>query len=266
MRPVASVQHDNGGAIAVSAATDVGLQRSHNEDAFLVRPDLALYAVADGMGGHRAGDVASAMATLALTSFFEATEDSDWDRRFSSEDDLLLPRPASRLAAAIRKANADVFAASKKQLETRGMGTTVVAVHTADPYDFVHIAHVGDSRCYRVRGREIEQLTDDHSLANQALLLDPSLDEADIALLPTNIITRALGMEPGVQVDVRTVEVKPGDQFVLCSDGLSETVIEDEIVQALQLADNLGDATELLVALANDAGGHDNITAVVIRM
>ena len=258
--------HADDNAIPVSAVTDVGRQRTHNEDAFLVRPDLALYAVADGMGGHRAGDVASATTTLALTSFFEGSASGDWDRRFSSEDDMLLPGPASRLAAAVRKANADVFEASRAQARNRGMGTTVVALHAAQPCDFVHIAHVGDSRCYRLRGDKLEQLTNDHSLANEALMLDPSLDQADIALLPTNIITRALGMESRVQVDVRTVEIEPSDLFLLCSDGLSETVTESEIVQVIRLVDSLGEATELLVALANDAGGHDNITAVLVQM
>ena len=248
------------------AATDVGRVRSHNEDTFLVRPDLGIYLVADGMGGHQAGDVASAMVRLSVVDFFEVTRRQPWSPQFDDprEDDL--PEPARRLTAAIRKANRDIFSASHDHAGAYGMGSTVVACHLPAGERRMWIAHVGDSRCYRIRAASLELLTRDHSLVNEALALDPSMSPEEIARLPSNIITRALGLEADVQVELGSVEVAPGDTYLLCSDGLSGLITNDEIVEAITLIDDASEVCDLLVALANDAGGVDNITAVAIKV
>ncbi|MEZ4446832.1 MAG: protein phosphatase 2C domain-containing protein [Polyangiaceae bacterium] len=240
--------------------------RSHNEDTFLVRPDLGLFLVADGMGGHQAGDIASAMVRLSVADFFEVTEQGDWDPTYEEPSIVDAPRPARRLGAAIRKANRDVYSAAAEHPRHHGMGSTVVATHVPDEGDEIFIAHVGDSRCYRIRGGEIELLTRDHSLVNEALALDPSMSAEDLSRLPSNIITRALGMEEDVPVDVRGADIREGDVFLLCSDGLSGLISNREIVEALTLVEDASEVCDLLVALANEAGGHDNITALAFKI
>jgi protein phosphatase len=247
------------------AATDVGRQRHHNEDTYLLRPDLGLYLVADGMGGHDAGDVASAMVRLSVVDFFEVTEHADWAEFWRRDEDQGLPKPAQRLAAAIRKANHDIHSASATHSTGRGMGSTVVAAYHPDGAETMFVAHVGDSRCYRIRGGKLEQLTRDHSLIQEALFLDPGISEEDLARLPANIITRALGVDHDVDVDVRTVHLREGDTYLLCSDGLSGLISSEEIVEAISLVDDVAEVCALLVALANDAGGIDNITALALR-
>jgi PPM family protein phosphatase len=245
--------------------TDVGRQRRHNEDHVLVKPDLDLFVVADGMGGHNAGDVASKLAAKSLHNFFEATEEGA-DPGEPTADEIDLTISAQRLAAGVRKANHDVFEISSTFQQHQGMGSTVVAAHYAREIGMMHFAHVGDSRAYRVRGGEIEQLTRDHSLINDALELKPDLKPEEIARLPRNIITRALGMKDLVKVDVRSEHAELGDLFLLCSDGLSGMITDEQILEIVSITDDLGEACELLIAMANDAGGSDNITAVLIRI
>ena len=248
------------------AATDVGRVRGHNEDTFLVREDLGLYLVADGMGGHQAGDIASVMVRLSVADFFEVSAHASWDGQFDGPEDDQLPTEGRRLVAAIRKANRDVHSAARENAVHHGMGSTVVAIYLPADGDDMFIAHVGDSRCYRIRDGELELLTRDHSLVNEALALDPSMSEEDLALLPSNIITRALGMEAEVAVDVRATKTRPGDTYLLCSDGLSGLITKDEITEALVLVDEPEEVCALLVALANEAGGYDNITALAVRV
>ena len=130
----------------------------------------------------------------------------------------------------------------------------------------MHIAHVGDSRCYRIRAGQLELLTSDHSLVNEARALDPSMTEEELARLPQNIITRALGMEPTVAVEVGAVEVKKGDTYLLCSDGLSGLLSNDEMLEAISLVEDAKEVCEVLVAMANEAGGVDNITALALKV
>ena len=248
-------------------ATDVGRHRKHNEDHFLIREDLGLFLVADGMGGHQAGDVASALATLSVVNFFDATVDGEaWSDTYDAATDLELEPPGRRLAAAIRKANADVFAISSSHRKHRGMGSTIVAVHFAKGAELIHIGHVGDSRCYRLRDGSMEQVTTDHSLLNEALALDPKLTAEELSRVPTNIITRALGMEPQVEVDICTLDVVEGDTLILCSDGLSSMVTPEQIRDAAKLGSDPRSTCELLVDLANEAGGMDNVTVVVVQL
>jgi serine/threonine protein phosphatase PrpC len=244
--------------------TDVGRQRDHNEDNLLVREELSIFAVADGMGGNNAGEVASALATKSLENFFQATERGGLPA--GPETEASLPEGARRLIAAVRKANTDVFEISNTVPAHKGMGSTVVAAHVTEATRQIHIAHVGDSRCYRFRGNVLEQLTRDHSLIGEALAWNPNLDKADLAKLPKNVISRALGLKKSVQVDVRTDLVEPGDIYLLCSDGLSGMVSDQEMRELLELTEDAEEACDLLIALANEAGGEDNITLLIVKI
>jgi PPM family protein phosphatase len=246
--------------------TDVGRQRKHNEDTVLIRPELGLFAVADGMGGHNAGDVASKLAATSLGNFFEATHTATGVAPVDLPEDYDdMPPAARRLAAGVRKANHDVFTISSTYQQHHGMGSTMVAIHVRSTGE-IHIGHVGDSRAYRIRDGEIVQLTRDHSLINDALEMKPDLLPEEIARLPKNIITRALGMKDAVKVDIRSERAEPGDVYMLCSDGLTGMVPDQQILEVVGLTDDPQEACELLIAEANDAGGTDNISALIIHI
>lgn len=249
--------------------TDVGRQRRHNEDHILVRPDLGLFVVADGMGGHNAGNVASALATTSLTNYFEATRFGERLPHEVEASERSLSYEARRLLSGIRKANRDVVEISSSMPQHHGMGSTIVGIHferAPGGGGVMHVAHVGDSRCYRLRGGVFEQLTRDHSLVNDALALKPDLSEAELARLPKNIITRALGMKDPVAVDMRAYEVELDDVYLLCSDGLSGMVTDEQIAEVFEITSDLKEVCELLIAMANDAGGNDNISVVLARV
>lgn len=252
--------------VVAAGRTDVGRQRKHNEDHVLLRPDLDLYVVADGMGGHNAGDVASKLTTTSLNNFYEATAGGRPFPVHSSDGADDLPIEARRLSAAILKANHDVYEISSTYQQHQGMGSTVVAATFAEQSGLLHVGHVGDSRCYRMRDGVIEQLTRDHSLINDALAMKPDLTEEELARLPKNIITRALGMKEVVKVDIRSEEVLPDDLYLLCSDGLSGMVPDQQIMEILSITDDLSEACELLVSMANEAGGTDNISCVLLKI
>jgi protein phosphatase len=243
--------------------TDVGRQRHHNEDDFLVDGSCHVFAVFDGMGGNNAGEVASALGTRSLRNFFQATEKVPIG---CEEGDEELPDAARRLLMGVRKANADIFEISNTHLEHRGMGSTVVALHLGREEGRVHIAHVGDSRCYRVRNGAIEQLTRDHSLISDALAWNPNLTKEELARLPRNIISRALGLRRVVEIDLLSQTAQPGDLFLLCSDGLSGMLSDEQILELVRLSDDLPETCDNLIAVANEAGGTDNITALLVRV
>jgi serine/threonine protein phosphatase PrpC len=243
--------------------SDVGLQREHNEDSFCILPEHRLFVVADGLGGHRAGDVASKMATHAMATFFQATsvEDATWP--FSFDPHLTVDE--NRLVTGIKLANKKIFEASVRHREVHGMGTTIVAALFARESGRLFVAHVGDSRAYRVRGTAIHQLTRDHSLLEDYRALMPDMTEEQEAELPRNVITRALGMQDSVAVDMSPDDPQPGDRYVLCSDGLSGMITDPGILEIINAA---GDDVELavrnLVSKANENGGEDNVTVVVL--
>ena len=247
-----------------SGISDVGLQRDHNEDSFAILNDQELYVVADGMGGHRAGDVASRLATDAIVEFFRATasEDVTWPFHFDSR----LSEEENRLLTGIRIANRQILERSARSRECHGMGTTVVGALFSATKNKMYIGHVGDSRAYRVREGKIMQLTRDHSLVNDYLLAMPELTEEQKSELPKNVITRALGMQDHVTVDLQSVDAENGDLFVLCSDGLSGMIGDEEILEVTKSTAELQEACRRLVALANEHGGEDNITAVIVRI
>lgn len=250
-------------AIAVGAS-DVGLQREHNEDSFVVLKEYDLYVVADGMGGHRAGDVASKLATETISEFFKSTANDDvtWPFHF----DTNLSEEENRLLTGIRVANRQIFERSSRSREYHGMGTTVVGAMFSPRKGRMYIGHVGDSRCYRVRDGVIHQLTRDHSLINDYLLAMPDLTEEQRSELPKNVITRALGMQDQVVVDLQHDDPRPGDVYVLCSDGLSGMVTDDEILKVVNSTADIREACNKLIARANEHGGEDNVTAVLIKI
>jgi len=248
--------------VHASGRTDAGRVRNQNEDRVMVAPELGLFLVADGMGGHATGQVASAMVAASMRNFFQATV----GERFVADDpeDVGLDPSSMRLVHAVRKANRDIFEASSQHPEHRGMGSTVVALHVDGAS--ATLAHVGDSRCYRIRGGAIEQLTSDHSLLGEALRHKPDLSEAERASLPKNMITRALGVRPVVKVDAQHLLLEAGDLLVLCSDGLHGMIDDEAIANAARSTGDLDlhKACELLVALANEAGGNDNVSVVLV--
>jgi protein phosphatase len=247
--------------------SDVGLQREHNEDSFCILSEHRLFVVADGMGGHRAGDVASHMATTEITAFFDATSVDADGVEWPPEDDSRLTPDQTRLVSAVKLANQRIFQASVGNRSVQGMGTTVVGALFNRDDRKIHVAHVGDSRAYRVRAGDITQLTRDHSLLNDYLLVMPSLTDAQRENLPSNVITRALGMQDAVSVDLFFENVEPGDVYMLCSDGLNGMVSDDRILDILHDAGaDVETGAKALVAQANENGGEDNITVVVVRI
>ncbi|HLM73722.1 MAG TPA: Stp1/IreP family PP2C-type Ser/Thr phosphatase, partial [Polyangiaceae bacterium] len=239
--------------------THVGLQREHNEDSFAVLTEYGLFIVADGMGGHRAGDVASRLATDSMAEFFRTTsqEDVTWPFHF----DTSLSEEENRLLAGIRVANRQIFERSVRSRDCAGMGTTIVGALFSKQKNRLFVGHVGDSRAYRVRGGSIEQLTRDHSLLNDYLAAMPDLTEEQRAELPRNVITRALGMHDHVVVDLMNDDPQPGDVYLLCSDGLSGMITDDEILDIVSSVEDTAEICRRLIAKANENGGEDNITA-----
>jgi protein phosphatase len=246
-----------------SGLTDVGLQRDHNEDSYAVLSEYDLFIVADGMGGHRAGDVASRLATDSIAEFFRSTaqEDATWPFHF----DTSLSEDENRLVTGIRVANRRIFDRSIRSRDCAGMGTTVVGALYSRKKNRLFIGHVGDSRAYRVRREHIQQLTRDHSLINDYLQAMPELTEEQRAELPKNVITRALGMQDSVAVDLVSDEPQLSDVYLLCSDGLSGMLTDDQILGVVSSSADTNEVCRRLIQKANENGGEDNITALVIR-
>lgn len=248
--------------ITAFGRTDVGKQREHNEDVVLVRSDLGLFVVADGAGGHNAGDVAANLAVEAMERFFEKTAAK------SANDPPLdrfgIPNAARRLSTAVHRANKDVVSESRSSAQHKGMGTTVVAASLASDTATLHVAHVGDSRCYRLRDGHLEQLTQDHSLLNDVLEQRPDLDESKLLSLPKHVVTRALGMGPTLRVTLSSHAVAGGDRYLLCSDGLSSPVSSERIAELLSEDSSPDEITQNLIDAAHEAGAPDNVGVLVI--
>lgn len=236
-----------------SKLSHTGLVRKNNEDNSCVCDDLRLLAVADGMGGHKAGETASTLALEAMAGILR------------NDPDLLAENPVEALQTAFKHANETVFNFSREQGEEfRGMGTTVAAVLERDGRIFV--AHVGDSRVYLVRGDEIKLLTSDHSLVNE-LLKSGSISEEEAVNHPQrNVLTRAVGTSDSVEVDVNEVTVTNGDMIILCTDGLSNLVNLDEIKQMAGQSESLAERAERFIAMALERGGDDNITVILLQV
>ncbi|HJK92310.1 MAG TPA: Stp1/IreP family PP2C-type Ser/Thr phosphatase [Polyangiaceae bacterium LLY-WYZ-15_(1-7)] len=240
------------------------MKRSHNEDNFAVDEEDNLYVVADGMGGHASGEVASQMAIDTLREFFRATS-ADPEATWPYKMDKSRGYEENRLITSIKLSNLRIYEAAQRDPKLRGMGTTLVGILVVD--DGVLIAHVGDSRCYRLRDDKLEQLTEDHSLLNDYIKMK-RLSEEEIANFPhKNVIVRALGMKESVKVDTQLDKPQPGDIYVLCSDGLCGPASDEEIEEIVRAEQkDLKGACSKLIERANSNGGPDNITCVLAKV
>jgi serine/threonine protein phosphatase PrpC len=249
-------------SVIARGITDVGRRRDHNEDAYLLDDALALYVVADGMGGHAGGGTASRLAVDTIRAAVRTARQRDHElfAGTGSVDESPIP---DLLRSAVEEACGVIFRTAQANPELGGMGTTATAAAIDGRAAFV--AHVGDSRCYLLRDGRIYQVTEDHSLVNEQLKAGAISPEEAKHSRFKNIITRSVGFEESVVVDLVGLELQPGDGLVLCCDGLSNLVDDAEILD-LVTASAIDDAPPRLVALANDRGGDDNITVIVIRV
>ncbi|MCL2626243.1 MAG: Stp1/IreP family PP2C-type Ser/Thr phosphatase [Cystobacterineae bacterium] len=248
--------------ILMAGQTHVGMKRTHNEDNLLVMPDEHLSVVADGMGGHASGEIASQIAVDEMANFFLMTA-KDHEATWPFKMDKARNYDENRLATGIKLANVRIYERQSSDPKFRGMGTTIVSAYFTS--NCTYIAHVGDSRSYFLRSGTLKQLTEDHSLLNDYLKTKKLAPEEIDNFPHKNVILRALGMKNTVQVDLLRVVPQPGDLFLLCSDGLSGMVSDPEIANILSSASDLDKTCSSLIQAANDKGGTDNITCVLIR-
>ena len=250
-------------ALAAATLTDPGRVRDHNEDCIESRPDIGLFVLADGMGGYNAGEVASGMATSLISDGLQETWEPKGVERMGRDEAKAL---SERLInEQIARANSAIYTTSQNNPECAGMGTTLVVTLFYD--NFLTVAHIGDSRLYRLRGESMEQVTRDHSLLQEQL--DSGLITPEEAKLSQNknLVTRALGIDPSVEPEIHVYETQPGDTYLLCSDGLSDMVEDEEIrLTLITLRSNPTLTVQQLVQAANDNGGRDNISAMLIRL
>jgi serine/threonine protein phosphatase PrpC len=250
--------------VEVAGKTHVGMKRNHNEDNFLLVPEENLFCVADGMGGHSSGEIASKIAVTEVAEFFKMTaQDQDATWHFKMEKGRSYEE--NRLATAIKLANSRIYESSQAEPRYRGMGTTVVVTYFTG--NTALIGHVGDSRVYQwiAAEQKLVQLTEDHSLLNDYIKAK-KLTPEEIENFPhKNVIVRALGMKETVVVDVSRIEPQDGDIFLLCSDGLSGMLPDSKLEEIIAAQPSLDTAVSQLIDAANAAGGQDNVTCVLVR-
>jgi len=249
--------------LEIASCTDPGMVRSHNEDSIATDAAHGLVVLADGMGGYNAGEVASGMATsVIVTEMRQVLE--------STQPNQIDPRTNQTIAARllreqVLRANSSIYQAAQNQPQYAGMGTTLVASLFYD--NRVLVAHLGDSRLYLMRDGELRQVTRDHSLLQEQIDSGLLTKEAAKRSQNKNLVTRALGIEPAVEAEIRTYPAQPGDVYLMCSDGLNDMVEDEDIEMTLEaLGANLQLAAEQLVQMANDNGGRDNISVVLIKV
>ncbi|MDX1405194.1 MAG: Stp1/IreP family PP2C-type Ser/Thr phosphatase [Woeseiaceae bacterium] len=251
------------GKFKFAEITDVGKVRDHNEDAIGSDADMGLMVLADGMGGYNAGEVASEIAVQTITEL--AAEGATREDRNDRDPQTGLMRQSIVLRDAISRANKIIYQTSQSQTHCEGMGTTLVAAMFYD--NKVSVAHVGDSRAYRLRNEQFEQLTMDHSLLQE--LVDRGFYSEEEAQRSTNrnYVTRALGVEPTVEVEVQEFDVLPNDIYLLCSDGLPDMVEDEDIHLTISTFNaSLDVVGQQLVKLANDHGGRDNVSVMLSQV
>lgn len=249
-------------ALEIVVRTDAGVVRGHNEDAVFANPNQGLAILADGMGGYNAGEVASGMAITLLSSELEGA----FKTRFPGEIDKETGRPFAHLCIAgkVQATNSAIYNAAASQPQYAGMGTTLVVALFYD--NRVTVAHIGDSRLYRLRGDAFEVVTRDHSLLQEQI--DSGMISAEEARFSQNrnLVTRALGVDPEVETEIHDYPVLPGDIYLLCSDGLNDMVEDEDIGMTLQaLGSNLELAASQLIEMANDNGGRDNVSVILVK-
>jgi PPM family protein phosphatase len=250
--------------VTACGSSDVGKKRPHNEDAFLILAEEGLYCVADGMGGHASGEVASRIAVEEMAEFFRLTghdEDATWPFRM----DPAYGYDENRLLTGVKLANQRIHDRARCDERLEGMGTTLVAAHFPRSGAEVLVGHVGDSRAYLFRQGTLVQLTEDHSLLNDYIKMK-HLSPEEIAAFPhKNVIVRALGMKDTVKVDTRFEVPQLNDVYILCTDGLSGPVSDNEMMDILNQHQEIKVATAKLIERANENGGPDNVTCVLVR-
>lgn len=246
--------------LRVAGASDPGSKRSHNEDVAIVREDLAFYAVIDGAGGHDSGDVAAATAARVATEHVARTH----KKSGPAFDRFGLAIDARRLGTALHLANDAVLELSRALGSKKGMGAVVVAALFSPRASLMHVAHAGDSRCYRLRGGNLEQLTQDHSVINDVIEQRPDVDSEMLSRLPRKAVTRALGIDQDIRIPLRSYEVVDGDRYLLCSDGLTGPVRTLALGEILARGVAPDETVAALIDAAKAGGAPDNVTAVVI--
>lgn len=249
--------------VQVAGETNVGMKRNHNEDTFAIMESENLFVVCDGMGGHASGEVASQMAVETLKNFYKETRE-DPELTWPYKMDRSKRYEENRLITGIKLANLRIHEAAKRESRYAGMGTTITAAYFVD--EGVYLAHVGDSRIYRVREGAITQLSEDHSLLNDYIKMK-KLTADEIENFPhKNVIVRALGMKESVKVDTVFEEPMPGDIILMCSDGLNGEISDEKMLEVVsQHTHDLQGGCHGLIEAANANGGHDNITVVLVR-
>jgi serine/threonine protein phosphatase PrpC len=248
--------------VRFAGKTDIGLVRAHNEDSLLVPKEMALAVVSDGMGGHAAGDVASRITVETIDRFYRDTARSGpqtWPFKLPS-----LEVEKQRMSVAVQLANSNVFETAASDGSKKGMGCTVDAIYFCQGRFF--IGHVGDSRVYRIRDGRIQMLTEDHSLLNDYLRMKELSGDEGFHFPQKNVVVRAIGLAEQVHVDVIADAFKTGDLFLMCSDGLCGMLDDKVMLEIATARDSLDSGCNELVKAANDAGGNDNITAILIRI
>jgi protein phosphatase len=254
---------DLGRALEMASATHTGMIRAHNEDSIGNDPSIGLAVLADGMGGYNAGEVASGIAVALISK--ETRETLTHVHPYELDRGTGKPMAVRILGNIIARANSSIFQAANSQPQYAGMGTTLVVALLADNH--INVAHVGDSRLYRLRGDELAQLTRDHSLLQEQIDSGMITKEMARRSQNKNLVTRAVGIEPEVEADINTFEAREGDTYLLCSDGLCDMVEDEDILLTLtSLNANLPLAASQLVQMANDNGGRDNISVILIRV
>src|SRR5215207_6522016 len=248
-----------------AVSSDPGLRRSSNEDSYCTRPDLGLYVVADGMGGHVAGEVASRVAVETIQTFIAETAGADKNRTWPFPFEPQISLEANRLKAAFRLANRQIANAMADSADLRGMATTASAVLAGD--DSACVGHVGDSRVYALRSGTLAQVTDDHSWVEEQVRAGTMTATAARQHPWRNVVTRALSGGGDPEVDTVELTPQPGERYLLCSDGLSGVVAHDAIARILgEDEGGLDGICARLIAAANEAGGPDNITVLVLEV
>ncbi len=249
--------------LEIASHTDPGMVRSHNEDSVASVAEKGLVVLADGMGGYNAGEVASGMATTVITTELRQLLE---DHPPHEVDPLSGQKAAMKmLQEQVAKANTSVYQASQSQPQYAGMGTTLVVALFYD--NKMMVAHIGDSRLYRMRGDEFGQVTKDHSLLQEQIDAGVLTKAQAKHASNKNLVTRALGIDPVVEAEIHEYDTQPGDIYLLCSDGLSDMVSDEDIGMALKaLGANLNLAAQQLVQMANDNGGRDNVSVILIKI
>jgi PPM family protein phosphatase len=248
--------------VVAAGLTDVGRKRDHNEDSLLIDEDLKLFVVADGMGGHAGGGTASRIAVETIDTELRqvrSSQGSVLEARTPLQDS---PVPEA-IRAAVERACMAIYSKAQEDDRLKGMGTTVISLLMKDEQAF--FAHVGDSRAYLIRGDLIQQISEDHSLVNEQIKAGMITPEEAKHSKYKNIITRSVGFEEEVQVDVMGLLSEPGDVFILCTDGMANMMEDTEILEVVRHVP-LADVPKALVDLANERGGDDNITVVAVQL